>query len=128
MQTFPIHFKRGALLACAGIVLAGAALASRVQGEGPPPPSAVQPSPQQPPHVQTDESASLRHGVVAAVDERSSRILVHGVWLQLAGDTTRLVRNGRPAALETLKAGEAIRFALAADGAGNRTVRLIYAP
>jgi hypothetical protein len=119
---------RAAALAAFGLACAGAVLASRVSVGSPPAASAVQGSVQQPKHVQTDESASLRQGVVGAVDERHSRIQVQGIWLETVAGKTKVLRGGRPVGLETLKVGEIIRFTVAPGSAGTPSVRLIYAP
>jgi len=115
------------LVGCIVAVLAPQAGASRIAAGPAPAASAVQAAPQQPRHIQNDETASLRQGIVTAVDERSSRIQVQGVWLDL-GATIQLFRSGRSAGLQTLKPGEVIRFAEVPDGSGHRTVHLIYAP
>jgi hypothetical protein len=119
---------RAAALAAVGLACAGTALASRVGFEPPPAASAVQASAQQAQQVQTDESASLRQGVVGAVDGRRARIQVQGIWLDTVAEKTTLLRNGRPAGLETLRVGETIRFTVAPESTGTPSVRLIYVP
>jgi len=121
------HWRAAALLAFA-LAVAGPAPAVRVGSAPPPAASAVQSSAQQPQQVQADESASLRQGVVAAIDERRGRLQIQGIWLDLVAGKTTLLRNGRPAALDTLKAGEAIRFTVAPDSSAAPSLRLIYAP
>lgn len=115
------------LVAAALLPLAGVAGASRVGGAPPPAASAVQAAAQQPTHAQTDESASLRQGTVGAVDERGARVQVQGIWIDLVADKTQLLRNGRRAGLETLKAGESIRFTVV-PGAAAPAMKVIYAP
>ncbi|HEY2558444.1 MAG TPA: hypothetical protein VGI48_01905 [Caldimonas sp.] len=119
---------RAAALAALGLACAGVASASRVDFAPPPAASAVQTSAQQPQHVQADESSSLRQGVVGAVDERRARIQVQGIWLDTVAGQTKLLRGGRPAGLETLRAGETIRFTVAPESTGAPSVRLIYVP
>jgi hypothetical protein len=119
---------RATALAAVGLACAGVASASRVGFAPPPAASAVQASAQQPQQVQADESASLRQGVVSAVDERRARIQVQGIWLDTVAGKTKLLRDGRPAGLETLKAGETIRFTVAPESTGTPSVRLIYVP
>ncbi|HEV7574683.1 MAG TPA: hypothetical protein VGO85_01455 [Caldimonas sp.] len=118
-----------ALVALALASFANLASASRAGGAAPPAASAVQGAAQQPAQVQADESASLRQGTVAAVDERATRLQVNGVWLDLVEGKTQLVRDGRLAGLATLKAGEAIRFTvIPASGAAAPALKVIYAP
>ncbi len=120
----------------ASLLIAGAALASlasvataaRVAGAPAPAASTVQAGAQQPAHVQTDESASLRQGTIGAVDERGSRVQMQGIWLDVVAGKTQLVRNGQPAGLETLKAGEAIRFTVAPGSGAAPAMKVIYAP
>ena len=99
------------LAALALASVAPVATASSVAGASAPAASAVHATPQQPAHLQSDESASLRRGTVDAV----------------AGQT-QLMRNGKPASLDTLKAGEAIRFTVAPAGTAAPALKVIYAP
>ena len=115
-----------ALLAFVG--LAGEAGAVRVGGGAAPSASAVQGGAQQPAPAQSDESASLRHGTIRAVDERAARIQVHGVWLDLVAGKTQLLREGRPAELDTLKPGEAIRFTTESVAGAAPALKVIYVP
>jgi hypothetical protein len=117
---------RAAALAAFALACAGAASASRVVSEPPPAASAVVSAAQQPAHAQADDSASLREATLAAVDTRRGRIRVHGIWLDAA--KSRVLRGGRPVALDALKPGEPIRFTVGADPAGAQSVRVIYAP
>jgi hypothetical protein len=122
---------RGASLvgaALAVLSLAAPATASSVSGAGAPAASAVHARPAQPAPLQADESASLLRGVVEAVDDRGSRVQVQGIWLDLVAGQTRLLRQGRSARFETLKAGEAIRFTVAPASTGARAMKVIYAP
>lgn len=121
--------------ACLGVVFAAllpvatVASASRVGGAPPPAASAVQAAAQQPPHDQADESGSLRQGTVGAVDERAARVQVQGIWIDLVAGKTQLLRNGRAAGLETLTAGEPIRFTVVpASGTAAPKMKVIYAP
>jgi hypothetical protein len=127
-QDFSTRRWRAAALLVIGVAVAGAAPAVRVGSAPAPAASAVQTSAQQPQNVQADESASLRQGVVVAIDERRGRLQVQGVWLEMVAGKTKLLRDGRPAALDTLKAGEAIRFTVAPDSSGAPSLRLIYVP
>ncbi len=116
-------------LVAAGLLsLATAASASRVGGAAPPAASAVQGAVQEPAHVQADESASLRQGTVGAVDARAGRVQVQGVWIDLVAGKTQLLRNGRVAGLETLKAGEPIRFTVVSKTGAVPAMKVIYAP
>ena len=117
-----------ATVAGACLTLACAASAIRVGNADAPTPSAVQATAQQPAHVQADESASLRQGTIAAVDTRGGRLQVQGIWLDLVADKTKLIRNGRSAGLDTLKAGESIRFTVAPGRGAAQSVGVIYAP
>ncbi|MGZ8258988.1 MAG: hypothetical protein ACXWUL_00375 [Caldimonas sp.] len=89
--------------------------------------SAVQAAAQEPAQAQADESASLRQGTIAAVDERRGRLQVQGLWLDVVPDKTKLIRHGRPATLDTLRAGEAIRFTVA-PGRTAPSLGVIYVP
>ena len=123
---------RAACALGAAVALASAADlagASRVAGAAAPAASSVLTAQQEPAHVQADESASLRQGMIGAVDERGARVQVQGIWLDLVAGKTQLLRSGRPAALETLKAGEAIRFTvLPGNGPAAPMLKVIYVP
>ena len=129
-----LFFPRRVRAACLGLVAAGllsmatVASASRVGGAAPPAASAVQGSVHQPPHLQADESASLRQGTVGAVSERATRVQVQGIWIDLVAGKTQLLRNGRAAGLETLKVGEPIRFAVVPGSGAAPAMKVIYAP
>ena len=121
---------RQAFAATAVLALAATttvATATRVGGGSAPAASAVQAAVPQPPHIQTDESASLRQGTIGAVDARGARLQVQGVWLDLAA-TTQLLRSGTPAGLDTLRAGESIRFTVLPGSAAAPTLKVIYVP
>jgi hypothetical protein len=122
---------RAAAVAAAALALAAAATvarASRVAGAPAPAASSVQGATHQPAHVQADESASLREGTIGAVDERGGRVQVQGIWLELAPGKTRLLRGSEPAGLDTLKAGETIRFTVLPGSGSMATLKVIYAP
>jgi hypothetical protein len=110
-----------------GLAFASFAGAVRVEAAAPSA-SAVLMAPQQAAAAQADESASLRHGVVTALDPRGGRLQVQGVWLEVVADKTQLLRDGKPAALNTLKVGDAIRFMLAPGAADGPSLRMIYVP
>jgi hypothetical protein len=126
--------SRIAAAACAGAAIAlcaGPAAATRVGGGvgQVPAASAVRAAPLEPAHLQTDESASLRQGTIAAIDAAGARVqMTQGVWLALDPAKTQLVRNGQTAGLETLKVGEAIRFTIVADPGAPATMKVIYVP
>ena len=119
---------RAAAVAGAGLSLVCSASAIRVGNADAPSSSTVQAAAQQPAHVQADESASLRQGTIAAVDARGGRLQVQGIWLDLVADKTKLIRNGRPAGLDTLKAGESIRFTVAPGRGAAKSLGVIYVP
>jgi hypothetical protein len=119
---------RAAALVVLGMTIAAAAPAVRVGAAPAPAASTVQSSTQQPQQVQADESASLRQGVVMAVDERRARVQVQGIWLDMVVGNTMLLRSGRPAALDTLRVGEAIRFTVTPGSSGASSLRVIYVP
>jgi hypothetical protein len=130
-EKLPSRRVRAASIALAALAFAAAADASRVGSGAPAASSAgVQPGATQPAHVQADESASLRQGTIGALDSRAGlRVQVQGVWLDAIAGTTQVIRNGSPAALDTLKAGEAIRFTVAPASAGAApALKVIYAP
>ena len=110
------------------LALSPAVSASRVGGAPPPAASAVQGAAQEPAHVQADESGSLRQGTVGAVDPRGGRVQVQGVWIDLVAGRTQLLRGGRAAGLDTLAAGEPIRFTVMSCRAGAPAMKVIYAP
>ena len=116
----------GAALALA--LIADLALASRVAGAGAPAASSVLATPQQPAHVQADESASLLQGTVGALDPRAGRVQVQGIWLDVVAGKTQLLRNDRPAAVDTLKVGESIRFTVMPGSGKAPALKVIYAP
>lgn len=126
--------SRIAAAACAGAALAvfaGPAGATRVGGSagGAPDASSVRASPPEPAHLQTDESASLRQGTIAAIDAAGARVqMTHGIWLAVDPAKTQLVRNGQAAALQSLKVGEAIRFTIVTNPAAPATMKVIYVP
>jgi len=118
---------RAPAVAVYGLAFASLAGAVRVEA-GAPSASAVLASPQQAAAVQADESASLRHGVVTALDPLGKRLQVQGVWLEIVADKTQLLRDGKPAALASLRTGETIRFMLAPGAANGWSLRTIYVP
>jgi hypothetical protein len=122
---------RGVTTVALGLSFCSLAGAVRVDAAAPSA-SAVMASPQQAAAAQADESASLRHGVVTALDPRGARLQVQGVWLAIVADKTQLLRDGKPAALDILKVGDAIRFMLApsadAGAADGPALRMIYVP
>ena len=130
----PFFSSGRARAACRGLVAAGLlplvtiASASRVGGAPAPTASAVQGASQQPAHVQADESASLRQGTVAAIDPRATRVQVQGIWIDLVAGSTQLLRNGKAAGFDTLKAGESIRFTLSTGSGAAPAMKVIYAP
>ncbi|MEO8311280.1 MAG: hypothetical protein ABI520_08930 [Caldimonas sp.] len=117
-----------ALVALALATIATVAGAVRVGGGAAPSASSVQGAAQQPAQAQADESASLRHGTIRAIDERVTKVQVHGVWLDLVAGKTQLLRNGEPAGFETLKPGEAIRFTTESATAAAPAMKVIYVP
>jgi hypothetical protein len=118
---------RAAATIATGLAFASLCGAVRVEAAAPSA-SAVMKSPQQSAAAQADESASLRHGVVTALDGKGARLQVQGVWLEIAADKTQLLRDGKPAPLDTLKVGDAIRFMVAPGAAEGQALRVIYAP
>jgi hypothetical protein len=90
--------------------------------------SAVLKSPQQAAAAQADESASLRHGVVTALDPGGTRLQVQGIWLEVVAGKTQLLRDGKPASVGTLKVGDTIRFTLAPAAVDGQALRVIYVP
>jgi hypothetical protein len=118
---------RAAVTIASGLALASLCSATRVDAAAPAA-SSVLKTPQQAVAAQTDESASLRHGVVSALDERGTRLQVQGVWLEIDAAKTQLLRDGKPAALDTLKVGDAIRFMVAPGAAEGQALRVIYVP
>jgi hypothetical protein len=116
------------VVAAALLALSPVVSASRVGGAPPPAASAVQGAAQEPAHVQADESASLRQGTVGAVDPRGGRVQVQGIWIDLVAGRTQLLRSGRAAGLDTLAAGEPIRFTVMPGRAGAPAMKVIYAP
>ncbi len=117
-----------ALVALGLASIATVASAVRVGGAAAPSASSVRGASQQPAHVQADESASLRHGTIRAIDERLTRVQVQGVWIELVAGQTQLLRNGQAAGFETLKPGEAIRFMVDSASGAAPTMKVIYAP
>jgi hypothetical protein len=110
-----------------GLAFASLCGAVRVDAAAPPA-SAVLKSPQQAAAAQTDESASLRHGVVTALDPAGTRLQVQGIWLEVVAGKTQLLRDGKPASVGTLKVGDAIRFTLAPAAVDGQALRVIYVP
>jgi hypothetical protein len=119
---------RALIAAALGLAFASFGEAARVDNAGPPASSAVMRSPQQAAAAQTDESASLRHGVITALDQSGARLQVQGIWLELVADKTQVLRNGQPAKADTLKVGDAIKFMVVPGAAETPALRVIYAP
>ena len=119
---------RAAATIASGLAFASLAGAVRVDAGAAPAASAVMKSPQQAAAAQADESASLRHGIVTALDPRGARLQVQGIWLEVVADKTQLLRDGKPAALDTLKVGDPIRFMLAPGTSQGQALRMIYVP
>lgn len=124
----PWRRARAALLLVAGVAGATLALAIRVDNAGAPASAAVLGTPQQAAKAQTDESTSLRQGVITGLDAKGTRLQVQGIWLEVADGKTQVLRNGAPARLETLKTGDAIRFTVAPGTVDGQSLRVIYAP
>ena len=130
----PLFFRSRIRAASLGLVAAAllplptGVSASRVGGAPAPAASAVQGAAQEPAHAQADESASLRQGTVGAVDPRGGRVQVQGIWIDIVAGKTQLLRSGRAASLDTLAAGEPIRFTVMSDRAGAPAMKVIYAP
>jgi len=110
------------------VTVADVAFASGVSGASAPAASAVLAGAPRSAQVQGDESASLRRGSIDAVDGRGMRVQVQGIWLDLVAGQTQLLRNGKRAPLDTLKAGEAIRFTVSASATAAPAMKVIYAP
>ena len=119
---------RAVLLLALGMAIASASVASRVNGSAAPAASSVQGAPVRPASEQADESASLRKGMVTALDERGTRVQVQGIWLDIADGKTQLSRHGQPARVDTLKVGETIRFTVAPGAGDGQALRVVYAP
>ncbi len=126
----PSRLRAACVLAAATALacVAQLAAASRVTGSAAPAASSVLGTQQQPAHVQSDDSASLRQGTIGALDERAGRVQVHGIWLDLVAGKTQLLRGDRPAALDTLKVGESIRFTVLPGTGAAPALKVIYAP
>ena len=117
----------GAILAS----LAVPAAATRVGGASGAAPAAsdVRAAPQQPPQQQADESASLRQGTIARVDAaRRASAGARRLARRSSPARTQLCAAASRPALDTLKAGEAIRFTVVADPGAAPTIKVIYAP
>jgi hypothetical protein len=119
---------RALIVAALGLGLCSLSLAIRLENAGAPAASAVLRTPQQAATAQADESASLRHGVITALDERGARLQVQGIWLEVVAGKTQVLRNGEPVKVDTLKVGDAIKFTVAPGTTETQAVRVIYAP
>ena len=127
-SSIPWQRARVATVVVAGLAGATLALAIRVENAGAPASAAVLGTPQQAAKTQADESASLRQGVITALDAKGARLQVQGIWLEVVDGKTQVLRNGAPARLETLKTGDAIRFTVAPGTVEGQSLRVIYAP
>jgi nitrous oxidase accessory protein NosD len=128
MASHPVfRLLRGIAIAASALAVAPLSFAVRLEA-GAPAASAVLATPQQAAAAQADESASLRVGVITALDARGTRLQVQGIWLDVVADKTLVLRNGEPAKLETLKVGDIIKFTVAPGAAEGQAVRVIYAP
>ena len=123
-----MRLLRGIAIGASALAAATLSFAVRVNA-GAPAASAVLATPQQAAAAQADESASLRQGVITALDAKGTRLQVQGIWLDIAAGKTQVLRNGESAQLETLKVGDTIKF-MVAPGAGEaaQALRVIYAP
>ena len=128
MVYFRLRGPRAAILMALAATMASASVASRVNGSAAPAASAVLAATPRPAGDATDESSSLRQGMVTALDERGKRVQVQGIWLDVAGGKTQLSRHGQPAPIDSLRVGEAIRFTVAPGSAEAPSLRVIYAP
>ncbi len=127
------RYPSSALLArallCAGFgTLASVAVASRVETAAAPAASAVLDSAQPSTASQSDDSASLRQGVVTALAPKGDRLQVQGIWCDVGADQTLVLRGGQRVPLESVRAGETIKFTVAPGAAERPTIRVIYAP
>jgi hypothetical protein len=111
-----------------GLGISSFSFAVRVQNASAPAASEVTRMPQQASGAQADESASLRTGVITALDEHGARLQVQGIWLDLVAGKTQVVRNGQAAKLDTLKVGDAIKFMVVPGASTSQALRVIYAP
>jgi len=125
LQSRPL---RALAIAALGLGISSLSLAIRIENAGAPASSAVLGSPQQAAKAQADESASLRQGLVTALDAGGARVQVQGVWLEVVAGKTQVLRNGQAARLDTLKVGDTIRFTVTAGSADAQALRVIYAP
>ncbi len=128
MNHLQLHSSRMLVVAALALALSSPSVASRVESATAPASAAVMSAPQQAAAAQADESASLRHGVITAIDERGSRLQVQGIWLEVAAARTQVVRNGEPAKVESLRVGDAIKFMVAPGTGEAQMLRVIYAP
>lgn len=128
MNRFSSRPVRALIVVALGLGISSFGLAARVENASAPAASAVLRSPQQPAAAQADESASLRHGVISALDESGARLQVQGIWLDLAAGKTQVLRGGQPVKADTLKVGDAIKFMVVPGAAETPVLRVIYAP
>ena len=115
-------------VAALGLGFSSLSLAVRLENAGAPAASAVLGTPQQAANAQADESASLRQGVITALDERGARLQVQGIWLEVVAGKTQVLRNGQPVKVDTLRVGDAIKFTVAPGAIETQAARVIYAP
>ena len=112
----------------AGAVAAPAAQAFRAIDAPPPTRAAVLNAPRPDPAVESDNSTSLRQGVVTAVSPNADAVFVNGTWLRIEPGVTQLYRQGQATQSSQLNKGQLVRFTLAPGSADRRTLGVVYVP
>lgn len=111
-----------------GFSLIAPALAVRLAGE-PPQTATVSPNPTVAPTTTSDDSSSLREGVITAVNDKRDQIEVNGSWLKLVDGKTRVFRRGRAViGADELVKGSQVKFTLAPGAADPLTLGVVYVP
>lgn len=75
-----------------------------------------------------DVDSTLLEGVVTVVDVLRGKIKVNGSWLYIAGDKTRLFRQGQSVPASVLMVGQLLKFTISAAGPEGHMINVIYVP
>lgn len=92
----------------------------------PKPPASREPH-QAPTVDPSDDSSSMRQGLVTAISERGDRVEIQGHWHSIDATSTRFIRSGQLVSADVLKKGQALKFTLK-SGKGAATLGVVYVP
>ncbi|MFZ2649902.1 MAG: hypothetical protein WA210_07320 [Burkholderiaceae bacterium] len=75
-----------------------------------------------------DAGASLRQGVVTAVNPERGQIEIQGRWHRIDSGRTRFFRSGYAANIDAVAKGQTLKFTVAATQGEQPTLGVVYVP